>query len=116
MIHTINTSFPLLSYNNHYIDCKNIYTLAKVKNIKPVEVDIDSFQHKEISSINQNHIRYIQADTSKPIILVSFDNKLRMIDGRHRLKKIIANNKTSIPAYIVPIEDVIPYIQLNRRH
>ena len=59
--------------------------------------------------------RYINCDTKYPPIIASnapnpFNNKYRMIDGRHRIQKLLFNGLTESLFYVFDFDELRPYI------
>ena len=60
-------------------------------------------------------IRYINCDTKYPPIIAynapnPFNNKYRMIDGRHRIQKLLLNGLTESLFYVFDFDELRPYI------
>ena len=59
--------------------------------------------------------RYINCDTKYPPIIAynapnPFNNKYRMIDGRHRIQKLLLNGLTESLFYVFDFDELRPYI------
>lgn len=69
------------------------------------------FNYKKVNPASKSPQRVLKVDTEIPIILLKDKNKLFVLDGMHRLKKIRdIENKKTVMAYIVPIEEVSPFL------
>ena len=103
------------------IDMAEVFKKIKNENIQSEFIRIDDIHYKNISNINTSSIRYIEADISYPVVLIeglsmyNKDNKkYRMIDGRHRLLKLLNDNIAWVKAYIIPFSDIEPLINIHR--
>jgi hypothetical protein len=116
MIHILNDSWKLNDCNrNLVINCKSVYSYIKFKDIQFSNVHISLIGYKELESICNDNIRYLRADITKPVILAkNMENpdmkKYRMIDGRHRLKKIINNGENVIKAYVLDRDEILKFV------
>jgi len=59
--------------------------------------------------------RYVNCDTKYPPIIAynapnPFNNKYRMIDGRHRIQKLLFNGLTESLFYVFDFDELRPYI------
>lgn len=72
------------------------------------------FNFHKVKPTSKSPNRVVEVNTKIPIILLKNKDRLFVLDGMHRLKKIRdIENKKSVMAYIVPIEEVssfLPYI------
>ena len=105
------------------IDMIDIFKKIENENIQPEFIRVDDIHYKDISNIDTNSTRYLEADTSYPVVLIkdlssyNKDNKkYRMIDGRHRLLKLLSNPATDsvITAYVIPFSNIEPLINIHR--
>ena len=111
MQHHITEDFPIGSITSGFIDCRLLYKYAKSYKIDVVNIDISDIRAKPMSAIEDWSPRYKMADINLPCIAIKEDDHYQLIDGRHRLKKIIDMNLTKIPCYILtPKEVLIAYI------
>ena len=61
-------------------------------------------------------IKYQRCDTKYPLIIAKnalnpFNNKYRMIDGMHRIQKLLLNGNTHGLCYVFDINELRPYIR-----
>lgn len=106
----------------HRHPCRTKYTKVfpdLVKNLKrigrqPVILNIADFAVKQLD-VNLESIRFRMADTKYPIVVLQEGDRLRLIDGRHRLVKLIERGETEINAYIVTWEDISPFTYYDNR-
>lgn len=116
MIHTLDGHWKLNKCNgNLAVNCANVYSYIKFKSIQSTDIPVNLIGYKELDSICNDSIRYLRADTNKPVILAkNMENpdmkKYRMIDGRHRLKKILTNGENIIKAYILDRDEILKFI------
>lgn len=81
-----------------------------------INIDFSEVCHKPLPKyINQ---RYIEADTSIPPTIIESENicgkKYKMIDGRHRLKKMIDEGKTHSDFNLITnLDKLYSYINCN---
>ena len=103
------------------IDCNEVFKKIKNENIKSELIRIEDICYKDISNIDTNSTRYLEADTSYPVVLLDGlstrnknNKKYRMIDGRHRLLKLLKDDNCWIKAYVIPFSDIEPLIKIHR--
>ena len=103
-----------------------------IQKIRPLLTDdkIQKIELKEIAWRDKHHfpyrsgdhcpccdgIRYINCDVSYPGIIAynapnPYDNKYRMIDGRHRIMKLLFNKEKYGSFYVFNFEELIPLIE-----
>lgn len=103
-----------------------------IKKIRPLLVDdkIQKIKLKEIAWRDKHHfpyrsgnncwccggIRYANCDVSYPGIIAynapnPYDNKYRMIDGRHRIMKLLFHGKKYGLFYVFDFEELKPLVQ-----
>ena len=103
------------------IDMAEVFEKIENENIQSEFIRIDDIHYKDISNINTNSTRYKEADISYPVVLIedlsmyNKDNKkYRMIDGRHRLLKLLNDNIAWVRAYVISFSDIEPFINIHR--
>jgi len=107
MRHHITKDFPIDSLTSGFIDCQLLYRYVKSYKIDAVYIDISDIRAKPMSAIEDWHPRYKMADITLPCIVIKEDDHYQLIDGRHRLKKIIDMSLTKIPCYILTSKQVL---------
>ena len=105
MIHIMEDEWSIIDIPT-FINCCEVYTWINYKKIKPQQIKIADIGHKPVSFIEKQSQRYMSANLKLPGIVVKSmknptEKPYRMIDGRHRLKKSIDNNKNSILVYVI---------------
>jgi hypothetical protein len=88
------------SYNNFKI---TLDELCKVHTDISI-VNIHSIKHLLID-VERDYNRVMNSDTSYPIILLTKNkNYYRILDGQHRVCKLLNFNRNYISAIVIPIE------------
>ena len=116
MLHIMENEWSVLPEPS-YIDCTQLYKLAKSRKLEPLVISIDEVSYKPLESIALTSGRYLLADTEQPSILClgmqnPHDKPYRMLDGRHRLLKRINQGNTTVLSYVIPFVDVTRFIHL----
>ena len=93
----------------------NLYPIIKYKKLNPIELHIDEFAYKPLSTIETNSVRYKLANIDYPLFAIEgmenpYNKKYRMIDGRHRLLKQINLGKDKFLFYIFQYNEIKHYI------
>ena len=82
-----------------YVDVlKDLLPLIKHLGITPREVDITLLDISKLSGVDMSSHRFNLADTKWPIII--YENG-SLVDGRHRLRKIITGGSKTVQAYVI---------------
>jgi hypothetical protein len=97
------------------VDCKNLYSLIKLRKLVSQEINVSSIGYKELDSIDKENVRYKLADCSYPIIVATMENpkgkQYRLIDGRHRILKHINNGVFNLKAYVLDKQDILKFVE-----
>ena len=93
------------------INISDVIDLIKLRNIKPETLDILDVAYKDLSVIDESSTRYKLANTIFPVIVIKgmvnpYNKKYRLIDGRHRLLKLLNNGNKTIESYVLVENDV----------
>lgn len=117
MIHIMNEDWSLKEASNLFVDCNRVYSYISMKKLLPEMIDIDLIAHKDIKNISKNSLRYIHANTNLPGIVVRgmenpFMKEYRMIDGRHRLLKVLEEGKKMFNSYVLHREEILKFVHL----
>lgn len=119
MMHVAKREWRIIGCRDRSINVYSLYKAAKHFGTPPVNVRIEQIAHKPLGSIDVAHSRYKEADPSQPVLLVDgLDNPLnrryRMVDGRHRLLKVLNGGGMSIPAFVFSVEEFFKYCGVMR--
>jgi ParB-like chromosome segregation protein Spo0J len=107
MRHHITKDFPVGNLSSGYIDCRVLYRYIKSLKINPVNLRVEDIRSKPMRSIKDDDLRYRIADINLPCIVIKEDDHYQLIDGRHRLRKVIKNNYDEIPCFILSQKQVL---------
>jgi hypothetical protein len=92
--------------NHYYIDDRSIFNYVKINKIPPQLLSIDDIAFKK--PVDVNFYRFKRANISYPIIVSEMVNpeskKYRLIDGRHRIHKILFSGETRALSYVLPAQ------------
>jgi hypothetical protein len=115
MIHIMDGDWRLYQ-QDLYIDCRELYAYIRMKNIEPQTVDINMIAHKELDSISTDDFRFLKANIQLPGILAKdmtnpLGRQFRMLDGRHRLKKIMLSGDERFSAYVISQTDALRFVR-----
>jgi hypothetical protein len=96
------------------IDVKSIIEYVNDTNVQPIQMSLLNIACQNLD-VNTNSNRYKFASTKYPIIVISgLPNPLNriytLIDGRHRLHKILSTGKTDTEVYALSRTDIEEYI------
>jgi len=117
MKHIMTGDWQLQGKPEMVIDIPKVIQLINYRKLEPVELDIDCIAYKELDSIDTKEARYIVANTNYAGIVVEgmenpYNKKYRLIDGRHRLLKIMKANKDTFKVYILQTKDIDKFYQV----
>lgn len=92
-----------------------ITNLIRLRRLTPTDVEISDLGYKPTTGIHGETARLVRASTRHPIVVLKDcynpqNKKYRVIDGRHRIVKTLLSGETVIPAYILTIGDIMPYV------
>ena len=116
-----NWEFPEFG-NYSVIELRTIFHLLKEDKLKEVEFKDIAWRGKHFfPNFSGNNCwccsgrRYMQCDVKYPGILLDnvsnpYDNRYRMIDGKHRLQKMLLSGMTKSLFYVLDYDDVKNYI------
>lgn len=117
MIHEMSGPWAISDVNT-FIPALEVYSWIERRKIKPKEIEVSDIGYKPTSNILLSSPRYLRADTALPVILVKgMKNPLkkayRMIDGRHRLLKVMNSGSPKIISYVLDEEDILRFVQVG---
>lgn len=97
-----------------YIDCeKTLFNYIKIYQLSPQLIDFCKISYKKLCDLDRVLPRYSLANIKYPMIVSELPNpdnlEYRLIDGRHRIDKLIQNGKNSAFFYIIPSETVLNF-------
>ena len=110
-------------YENSIIELKNLVPLLngkRLENLKLIDIAWKGKnlfpQESGIDCYCCGGKKYRSCDTKYPLIVAKnarnpFNNKYRMIDGRHRIQKLLLNGYTFGLCYVFDISELRPYIE-----
>lgn len=107
MIHKLDGEWAVPSLPSA-VNVSVLFSYLKDKETK--KVNIKDIAYKPITDSDLDKHRLINADTKYPVILVDdmpnpYNSKYRMVDGRHRIRKLIDLGSTTVVAYILSFKD-----------
>ena len=114
MIHIVDSHLGIITNQNLIIDCGKIFAHAKNKKMTPLEISVDRIHAKPLDTIDVKSSRFELADIKYPgiVVRVDGDDKYIMIDGRHRLKKLLLSNEERMQCYVFRKDDVLRFVEL----
>lgn len=96
-----------------YIDCKKLFDYVKIYKILPESIDFSQISYKKLGNLDRELPRYKLANIKYPMIVSQLSNPdglpYRLIDGRHRIDKLMSNGNNSALFYIIPAETVLNF-------
>lgn len=117
MIHEMSGPWAISDVNT-FIPALEVYSWIERRKIKPKEIEVSDIGYKPTSNILLSSPRYLRADTALPVILVKgmknpSKKAYRMIDGRHRLLKVMNSGSPKIISYVIDEEDILRFVQVG---
>lgn len=117
MIHIMDGEWQVFGQDTQ-INCRPLYAYLKLKKREPETVSLSEIAHKPISGICVNSARYTAANLKQPVLLAEsmvnpLGRRYRMLDGRHRVKKMITLKGESILALVVSAEEARKFIEVR---
>lgn len=113
MIHWITPDFPL-SYTGNGTFRLNmkpvIFDMIEQRNLTPQRFAFSDLLMRDLD-VDVQSDRYLSADTSFPGIVLQTPKGLRLIDGRHRVKKQICGGQKEGEFYVIPEFDVRYFLE-----
>ena len=79
---------------------KDLLPYIKYKNYYPQTVRVDQIIHKGLD-IPETSIRYKMADTKYPLVLQKGEKGYKLVDGRHRLLKLLKQGSQIANAFVL---------------
>lgn len=113
MIHWITPDFPLSFTGNgtYRLRLKPvIFDLIASKQLQPELIEFSSIAYRDLS-VDESSDRFKTADTSYPGVVLRSSTGLRLIDGRHRMKKLMSEGSTSGLFYVLQESDVRHFLE-----
>ncbi len=102
MNHIINDRFPFETITHGRINCFRLYQYVETERRQAEWLKITDLIYKtNLDQIEDWHPRYETADPRLPALVVDFGDFYRLIDGRHRLKKLLHNQCTHMLCHIL---------------
>ena len=107
MIHVMG---DLEGFGDYKVNCKNLFTYIKLKNIPVTRVNTSEIQSKEVDETSE---RFKLADVSYPIIVCGelVKTGYRLIDGAHRLQKLKHSGSLEVDVYHLTKEEVLRFLE-----
>ena len=117
MIHEARYDWKIDGCIDDSIDVYPLYQLADYRKLQHIYVDVSLIAHKELDTIRDTDWRYKEADVTQPVLLVDglnnpFNKKYRMVDGRHRLLKLLEQKHHIVPAFVFSKDDFFKYCEV----
>ena len=109
MRHHITEENPFGTLTSGVIDCSFLYSYIKAYKISVTEIAVLKIRAKNLHYIKEWHPRYRAADVEKPSIVAKQEGFYRLIDGRHRMRKAIAESRLRIPCYVLTPKEVLKF-------
>ncbi len=96
------------------LDAVSLFRYAKHKKLPVLELNCHEIAHKGFEAIDENSQRFKLADVQYPLLVSEglhnpLNKKYRMLDGRHRLKKLLQSGITHVNAYVIPKDIVMQF-------
>jgi hypothetical protein len=87
---------------------------------RPRTLDLSRVSYKALADEQTSRPRYAYADTAFPMLAAEGapnpDGKpFRLLDGRHRLHKLVITGATTGSFYIVPYSEIMPWIGYDNK-
>ena len=113
----------LEGYKKSVIELKNLMPLLTNERLENIKLDDIAWKGKDLYPQKSGNncyccagIKYQRCNTKYPLIIAKnalnpFNNKYRMIDGRHRIQKLLLNGHTYGLCYVFDINELRPYIR-----
>jgi hypothetical protein len=96
-----------------YVDCKKLFDYIKIYKITPELISFSQISYKKLVDLDRELPRYKLANTKYPMIVSQLPNPnglpYRLIDGRHRLDKLLLNGINSAFFYVIPVKTVLNF-------
>lgn len=97
-----------------YIECdKTLFNYVKVYKLSPQLVDFCYISYKKVQDFDRGLPRYTLANVNYPMIISELANPdnlpYRLIDGSHRIDKLIRKGSQNAFFYIIPGEIVLNF-------
>ena len=120
---SLQGDWRLDGYQKSVIELKHLMPLLINKRLENIKLDDIAWKGKDLypqKSGNNCYCcfgeKYRNCDTKYPLIIAKnasnpFNNKYRMIDGRHRIQKLLLNGHTYGLCYVFDINELRPYIR-----
>ena len=102
MKHIITEQIPFDTIEHGAINCFQLYQFVESEKREADWLEISSLRYKKnLGAIKEWHPRYVGADPRMPGLVVDFGDYYRLIDGKHRLKKLLYNQCTHMLCHIL---------------
>jgi hypothetical protein len=89
-----------------------LFNFIKINALKPQRISFDEIAYK--GNIDRDFFRYQLANTNYPMIVSKMQNpynkKYRLIDGRHRIHKLMDSGEKDGLFYEIPKEFILKWI------
>lgn len=97
-----------------YVDCKKtLFYHIKICKLQPQLLNFCDISYKKLCDLDRESARYTLANVQYPMIVSQLPNPdnltYRLIDGRHRLDKLIRRGNKNAFFYVVPGETVLNF-------
>ena len=105
-------------YERSVIKLKNLMPLLTKDRLENIKLDDIAWKGKHNPSLVKQDIRYKHADPYIPGIVAfnapnPYNDKYRMIDGKHRIHKLVSQNIKESEFYVLDFKDIRPFF-VNR--
>lgn len=112
MIHWITPDFPMSFSEDRTYRLRlnpHIFDLIFIRSAQPIRLQFDQLAYRDLD-VDEAGTRFAVANTSYPGIVVQ-DQTYRLIDGRHRVKKLMRAGETGGLFYVLTAEDIKPFLE-----
>lgn len=121
-ITSIEGDWRLGGYENSVIELKKLMPLLADKKLKNIKLDDIAWKGKDLypkKSGNNCYCcrgrKYRNCDVKYPLIIAKnasnpFNDKYRMIDGRHRIQKLLLNGYVESLCYVFDYVELKPFL------
>jgi hypothetical protein len=102
--------------NSYTLSIDVLINFIKINKLTTKVLNFSEIAYK--GNVDRHFIRYQMANTNYPMIVSQMDNpcgkKYRLIDGRHRIHKLMDEGKNEGLFYEIPMEFILKNIKLER--
>lgn len=92
-----------VTHNDQTLLVDDLLSICKNKTISVLPIESVSW----ILDYTTVHMdRVIKANTKYPLIILNDNDRMILLDGAHRLTKLVSNNVSTVNAYVIDLEDL----------